>query len=80
MFIALDIYHELRMRRIMLPFAACPTLQYFSTLSHKRHRLKKYLAWNVFPAKLPILRRIQRDVIKNVNTSSCKVSVIRVRF
>ena len=27
-----------------------------------------------------ILRRIQRDIIKNVNTCSCKVPVILVRF
>ena len=35
-FVAIDIKHEMRMRRIASS-VACPALKYFSTLSHKRH-------------------------------------------
>jgi hypothetical protein len=34
-FVTLGIQHAVRMRRILLPFVACPSLPYFSTLSHK---------------------------------------------
>jgi len=30
-----------RMRRITMPSVACPALQYFPTLSHKRHDFRK---------------------------------------
>ena len=35
--VALGIQHAIRMRRIILPSVASPAVQYFSTLSHKRH-------------------------------------------
>jgi len=35
--VALVIQHAMRMRRIILSSVACLSLQYFSTLSHKRH-------------------------------------------
>jgi len=35
--VALFIQHALRIHHIILSSAACPALQYFSTLSHKRH-------------------------------------------
>jgi len=35
-FVALVIQHVKRMRHITLIFVACPVVQYFSTLFHKR--------------------------------------------
>jgi hypothetical protein len=36
-FLALGIEHAMRMRRVIFSYVACPTVPYFSTLSHKRH-------------------------------------------
>jgi len=41
MFIALGITHTMRMHRVILLSVSCPDLQYFSTLSHKRHEFRK---------------------------------------
>jgi len=38
-FVALGVQHAMRMRYIILSSAACPALQNFSTLSHKRYDL-----------------------------------------
>ena len=38
-FVALGIQHAMRMRQTVI--VACPTLQYFSTLSHKRQDFLK---------------------------------------
>jgi len=73
----------------ILSSVACPSLQYFSSLSHKRHdfrKKKKDLKMYVlgFSATLSetflILRRTEGDMIKNVHRSSCKVPVNLVRF
>ena len=59
----------------ILSFVACPTLQYFSTLSHKRHdfRKKKKVLYNtncvlIFSTTLSgifcLQRRIERDMSK----------------
>ena len=49
-FVALVIQHAQRMGRIILPPVACPVLQHFDTLSHKRHdfRGKKLLSVKCF--------------------------------
>jgi hypothetical protein len=41
MSVALVIQHAKRMRHIMLSSVACPDLQYFYTLSHKRHDFRQ---------------------------------------
>jgi hypothetical protein len=74
----------------ILSSAACPALQYFSTLSHKRHDLwgKQLLnIKHVFDFSLQILsetslilRSIRRDITMSVGRSSSKVPVIVVRF
>jgi hypothetical protein len=77
--VALVIQHAKRMRRIILSSVACPALQNFSTLSHKRHDFRKKLLNTtcVFWFSLQrlcetsvILRRIHR--YRNVYRSSCK--------
>ena len=70
---------------------ACPSLQYFSTSSHKRHdfrKKKKNMEYEVcvliFCTTLTetflILRRILRHIFINVQRSSCRVPVIMDRF
>jgi hypothetical protein len=50
-FVALDIQHAMRMRHITLSAVACPVIQEFCTLSHKRHKFRK----NVTEHKMCIL-------------------------
>jgi hypothetical protein len=44
-FVALFIQHVMRLRRIILLCVVRATVQYFSTLSHKRHDFRNKL-WN----------------------------------
>jgi hypothetical protein len=85
--LALLIQHSTRMRHIVTSFVAPLAPPYSSTLSNKRHDFRKKvtepkLRVSIFFAILSktflILRRIQRDIVKNVETPSSKVPVILV--
>jgi hypothetical protein len=88
-YVALFIQHAMSMRHIILPSVACLASPYFSTLSHKRHDLRK----NVIELKMCVLNLLQvlsqtflilkiiwRDIIINVYIPSCIVPIILVRF
>jgi len=66
-----------------------PALPYFSTLSHTRHDFRKkilsmksvlWFSLLLLSDMFLILSRIKWDAIKNLYCSSCKVTVIFVRF
>jgi hypothetical protein len=63
----------------ILPFVACPGLQYFSTLSHKRNDLWKIaiehtmlvlISYTTSPEISLFIRRNERDVTINAHDSS----------
>jgi hypothetical protein len=73
----------------ILSTVTCPAAPYFSILSHKRHEFREKivelkLRVLIFSLNLPepfiILRRNERDIIKNIQRSACKIHVIVVRF
>jgi hypothetical protein len=79
--VALLMQRAERVRRIILSSVACLAKPYFSTLSHKRCDFRKRsiegkMCVLIFSTNLSktflILRRIERQIIINVHTSSCK--------
>jgi len=85
---ALVIQHTKRMRRIILSPVASLSLQYFSTLSHKRHDFRRELlnikcvvalSLELSFETFLIVRRTERDII-HVDRSSYKVPFILARF
>jgi len=72
--LTLGIQHAVCMRRVILSFVACPSLPYFSTLSHKWYDFRKKKVFErktcvlIFSKNLSeiffILRRNERDYHK----------------
>jgi len=72
-----------------MSYVARPALQYFSTLSHKRRDFRKSVLNTKYVSQISlqhstetffILGRNERDMIKHIYRSSCKVLLILVRF
>jgi hypothetical protein len=79
-FVDLGIQQAICMRHTVI--CGVPTLQYFSTLSHKRHDFRKTITEHkmcvlifciTFFETFLILRRNERDIMKNVYRSSSNV-------
>jgi hypothetical protein len=88
-FLALVIQYAMCMHGMTLSSVAYPALQYCSTLSYNRHDFRRKIVERkmcvlifskISSEAFLILRIIERDVIKNVYLSSCKLPVILVRF
>ena len=88
-FVALIMQHSVRIHRVFSS-VAWPALQYYSTLSHKRHVFQKkkllntkcmfWVSLQLLSEVFLILRRNERDMIKNLYRFSCKVPFIFVGF
>jgi hypothetical protein len=87
--VALVIRHAMRIRCIIFSSVAYPATQYFSALCQKwqdfrrnviEHKMCLFIFFITVSGIFPIVRTIQLDIVINLHTSSCKVSVIPVRF
>jgi len=83
--VALIIQHAKCMNPVILWSVACPSVTYFSTLSHKNTIFGKKVTEHkmcvlVFSETFLIARRIQHDIVINALTYSCKVIFILFRF
>jgi len=87
-FLALGIQHAMRMGIIILSSVTCRLYSIFSHLMigmifEKKKLNIKHIYWfsvQLVSETFLILRRTERDLIKYVRWSLCKVSVILVRF
>jgi len=68
--------HLFRRPCIILPYVACLTIPYLSPLSHQRHDFRKIKLYNI---KLSATFSETFVIIKNVDRSSYKVTVILIR-
>jgi hypothetical protein len=85
-FVALGIQYVVRTRRIVL-FVTCRSVSYFSLLSHSRCDFQKKVIerkmcdvnfYTGMSKTFLILRRIQQDIVANVDWSSGTVTIVRV--
>ena len=85
--LAVVVLHAMRMRHIV-SYVACMGLQYFCTLTPKRHDLREIiggykmcvLIFSTTFETFLILRRNERDISINIHRYSRKVPVILARF
>jgi hypothetical protein len=87
--VVLVIYRENRTRLLLFSYLACPAVPCFSTLPHKQQDFRKktfeyevcvLTFFKILSETFIILRRLQRDIVINIYTSSCKVPIIFARF